>query len=433
MKPRVALPDAALFALSATEVWATRSFGGPVSFAFAALGTLALLFRHRFPLIAFAATLPALSLGYIWFSPMGALYEIAAGGPDRHRAQGWPFSPARPSKSAPSGMPPATSFASAALLPPGTTAATSSATLTRSGERVISRRALLIGGCALLAATVSCVPWPFRAPAPWGLSDTILAVMLSSLLALAPTALGLFAASRRELAGRLEELAASRERERELAAEQAVVRERARLAREMHDTVAHHISLIAVQSGALEATARGPQARAAAGAVRELSRDALDELRRMVGLLRLPVTSGQPLDAGPGLAGIPALVAAAGPGTHGELPGTMAPADAARLPSDVQHAAYRIVQEALTNIRKHAPGAETRVLVRHSGDVLVVEVRNGPASAAPGPALPSGGHGLAGLRERAVQLGGEFIASPAATGGFLVRATLPVGPAVEAA
>jgi signal transduction histidine kinase len=413
-KPRAALPDAALFALSATEVAATRSYGGSVSFAFACLGTVALLFRHRFPLTAFAAALPALSLGYIWFAPMGTLYAIAAGGSDGDHAQGWPFSRA------------------AAARPTLSASAPPDAALLRTGERAMSGRALVIGGCALLTATVSCVPWPFRTPVGWGLSDTILAVMLSSLLALAPTALGLFAASRRELAGRLAELAAGRERESALAAEQAVVRERARLAREMHDTVAHHISLIAVQSGALEATAKGPQARAAAEAVRELSRDALDELRRMVGLLRLPVTSDQPLEAGPGLAGIPALVAAAGPGTYGELPALTVPADGVRPAPEVQHTAYRTVQEALTNVRKHAPGAETRVLVRLSGDVLVVEVRNGPAAKALEPVLPSGGHGLAGLRERAVQLGGEFIASPAA-GGFLVRATLPAGPAAEAA
>jgi signal transduction histidine kinase len=294
----------------------------------------------------------------------------------------------------------------------------------------LSPRTLLIGACGVVAGVVSFVPWPFRAPASWALSDTILALMLSSLIAGAPIALGLFAASRRELAGRLAELAASREREHALAAEQAVARERARLAREMHDTVAHHISLIAVQSGALEATAQGPQARAAAGAVRQLSRDALDELRRMVGLLRLPITSGQPLDAGPGLAGIPALVAAAGPGTHGELPAVRQEGDCAVPSADVQHAAYRIVQEALTNIRKHAPGAETRVLVRRTADALVVEVRNGPGAVAAGPALPSGGHGLAGLRERAQQLGGDFAATPAA-GGFLVRARLPVAPTAE--
>ncbi|NUS10765.1 MAG: histidine kinase, partial [Streptomyces sp.] len=266
MRLRAAAPDTALLALSATEVWATRSFGGPVALVFACLGTAALPLRHRFPFAAFAATLPALALGYIWFSPMGTLYGISAGG--AARVLGTP--PDRPD-----GSPPRPWRASG--------------------------RALLIGGCALLTAVVSVVPWPFRDPVSWSLSDTILAVMLSALLALAPTALGLLASSRRELTGRLDELAASREREHALAAEQAVVRERARLAREMHDTVAHHISLIAVQSGALEATATGPQARAAAGAVRELSRDALDELRRMVGLFRLPAATAQELAAGQGL------------------------------------------------------------------------------------------------------------------------------------
>ncbi|WUH93427.1 histidine kinase [Streptomyces sp. NBC_00433] len=208
----------------------------------------------------------------------------------------------------------------------------------------------------------------------------------------------------------------------QLAAEQAVVRERTRLARRMHDTVAHRLSLIAVQSGALEVTAEGPQARAAAGAVRELSRDALEELRRMVGLLRLSATSGRELAAGPELAGIPALVAAAGPRTHGELDGVAdgTDDDGGAPPAEVQHAAYRIVQEALTNVRKHAPGARTRVLVRRADGDLLVEVRNGPGAQAPPCALPSGGHGLEGLRECAVQLGGDF-------------AALPVGPAAEAA
>lgn len=398
MRLRAAAPDIALLALSATEVWATRSFGGPVALGFACLGTAALPVRHRFPLAAFAATLPALALGYIWFSPMGALYEIAAGRPGRFPAQG---------RRAPRPWWPA--------------------------SWRVTARAALIGGCALLAAVVNFVPWPFRDPVGWTLSETILAVMQSALVAVAPTALGLLAASRRELGGRLGELATSREREYSLAAEQAVVRERTRLAREMHDTVAHHLSLIAVQSGALEVTAEGPQARAAAAAVRELSRDALDELRRMVGLLRLSVTSGQEPAAGPGLAGIPALVAAAGPQTHGELAGVAEGQDGDAPPAEVQHAAYRIVQEALTNVRKHAPGARTRVLVRRTGGVLLVEVRNGPGSQTAAAALPSGGHGLAGLRERASQLGGDFDALPAASGGFLVRATLPVGPATEAA
>jgi signal transduction histidine kinase len=392
VKARAALPDAALLALSATEVWATRSFGGPVSLGFACLGTAALAVRRRFPLSAFAAALPALALGYIWFSPMGTLYGIAARTPG---AQGTPRG---------------------RVVLPGALAA--------------GRGAALTGTCAVLAFAVSFAPWPFRAPVSWDLSSTILAVMLSALLAVAPTALGLLASSRRELAGRLAELAASRERERALAAEQAVVRERARLAREMHDTVAHHISLIAVQSGALEATAQGPGAAAAAGAVRELSRDALDELRRMVGLLRLPVTAGQDLEAGPGLAGVPALVAAAGPGVQGDLP-ALEDDSAAVVPTGVQHAAYRTVQEALTNVRKHAPGARVRVLVRREDGDLLVEVRNGPG--APASALPSGGHGLAGLRERTAHLGGDFTARHTPDGGFLVRARLPAGRAAEAA
>ncbi|MFI0719967.1 sensor histidine kinase [Streptomyces sp. NPDC021224] len=396
MRLRAAAPDTALLALSATEVWATRSFGGPVSLVFACLGTAVLPLRHRFPLTAYAATLPALALGYIWFSPMGTLYEVSAGGAARERGT----LPRRTRRPAMYGW--------------------------------LSGRALLIGGCALLAAVVNLVPWPFRDPVTWSLSDTILAVMLSALLAVAPTALGLLASSRRELSGRLAELAASREREHALAAEQAVVRERARLAREMHDTVAHHISLIAVQSGALEATAKGPQARAAAGAVRELSRDALDELRRMVGLLRLPAATAQELAAGPGLAGIPALVAAAGPQTHGELDAAGEGAED-EPPAEVQQAAYRIVQEALTNVRKHAPGARTCVRVRRSGADLLVEVRNGPGTEPPPTALPSGGHGLAGLRERAVQLGGDFEARPAPPGGFLVRARLPLLPDGRAA
>ncbi|MCM2428318.1 sensor histidine kinase [Streptomyces sp. RKAG337] len=393
MRLRPAVLDAALIALSATEVWATQSMGGSLSLAVACTATAALLVRRRFPLLAFAATLPALSLGYVWLAPMAALYQVASGGTGRTA--------------------------------PDTNGGTGS------GPRVTPRM-WVIGGCAAAVAVVSFVPWPWLGTIDWEPAPTILALLLSALLATAPTALGLLSSSRRELAARLAELAESREREGRLAAEQAVVKERARLAREMHDTVAHHISLIAVQSGALEVTARSQEARDAAGAVRELSRDALDELRRMVGLLRLPVTnasgSSDPAGrarpaamtppAGPGLAELPALLATAGPTVRGQV-------DAGSCPAPVGQAAYRIVQESLTNVRKHATGAETEVDVRLTGGRLLVSVRNGPPGELPGPLLPSGGHGLAGLRERAAQLGGTLDACAQPDGGFLVRAVLP--------
>lgn len=392
MRLRPAVPEAALV-LSASEVWATRSMGGSLSLAVACAATAALLVRRRFPLPAFLATLPALSLGYVWLAPMAALYQVASGGTGRTAAAG----------------------AGAGSL----------------ARPLVTPRMWVVGGCATAVAVVSFVPWPWLGTVDWQPAATILALLLSALLATAPTALGLLGASRRELAARLDELAASREREGRLAAEQAVVRERARLAREMHDTVAHHISLIAVQSGALEVTARSQEARDAAGAVRELSRDALDELRRMVGLLRLPVTNaagpgggtgaaGSTTPAGPGLAELPALLATAGPTVRSRV-------DAGSCPTPVGQAAYRIVQESLTNVRKHATGAETEVDVRLAGDRLLVSVRNGPAGGPPGPPLPSGGHGLTGLRERAAQLGGTLDASAQPDGGFLVRALLPVG------
>ncbi|MFF7213303.1 sensor histidine kinase [Streptomyces sp. NPDC008238] len=384
--PRAAV-EGCLVAVAAAEAWATRSLGGPLALtaAYAAAGALAL--RRRLPLTVLLATLPALSLGYVWLAPMAALYTIAA--------DGGALTVARARRLLRRGPP----------LP--------------GGRRIPPSMVVTCGGAAAIAF-VSFFPWPWIGEVDWAPAATVLAVLLSALLAVAPTALGLLAASRRELSARLAELAESRERERRLAAERAVVRERTRLAREMHDTVAHHISLIAVQSGALEVTAEGDEARAAAGTVRQLSRDALDELRHMVGLLRMPV-GGE--DAGPGLAELPTLLAAAGPEVRGDLP---APGRTG-CPPPVQHAAYRTVQEALTNVRKHAPGARTEVTVRLAADALHVAVRNAPCGdGAPGPALPSGGHGLTGLRERAAQLGGTLDAGPEPDGGFLVRATLPL-------
>ncbi|GAB3957177.1 sensor histidine kinase [Streptomyces sparsus] len=185
----------------------------------------------------------------------------------------------------------------------------------------------------------------------------------------------------------------------------------------MHDVVSHQVSLIAVQAGALQVTTAEPESRERAGTIRELGVATLEELRHLVGVLRSARES-------PGLAELPALVAESG--LDARLTGG-GPPGRARWPEAVEQAAYRTVQEALTNVRKYAPDAPVEVTVRASGGSLLVVVRNGPSADPPPPAagLPTGGHGLRGMGERAELLGGRLEAGPTPEGGFLVRAVLP--------
>ncbi|MEU5695959.1 histidine kinase [Actinosynnema sp. NPDC020468] len=232
-----------------------------------------------------------------------------------------------------------------------------------------------------------------------------------------PIAIGLLAHAREELSARIAELAASRERERLLHAHAVRADERARLAREMHDVVSHQVSLIAMQAGALRMAAADPNAKRVAGTIRTLSTRTLDELRQLVSVLRTTNGDDSPQ---PRVDDLPQLVATAG------FPVSLA-VGVVDLPASISGAAYRTVQEALTNVRKHADGAPTSVLVAVEGDRLEVEVRNEP----PGTprdchGLPSGGHGLVGLRERAGLLGGKFEAGPTDDGGFAVRVTFPL-------
>ncbi|GAB2689446.1 sensor histidine kinase [Kitasatospora kifunensis] len=261
-----------------------------------------------------------------------------------------------------------------------------------------------------------------------------LAMMQSLLLGTAPVALGMLARTRRELTLRLSELTRGQRREARLLAERVLATERARLAREMHDVVSHQVSLISVQAGGLQVSTTDPNAERTAQTIRELSVRTLQELRQMVGVLRAAggasllgesEPSGPPQAPQPRLADLPRLIEDSGlRGGEVELdPGER------EWPEAVQRAAYRTVQEALTNIRKHAPGAAVRIAVTTRGALLLVEVCNGPASGHPdgGPPLPGGGHGLVGLRERAQLLGGRLTAGPTAERGFLVRAELPGG------
>ena len=202
--------------------------------------------------------------------------------------------------------------------------------------------------------------------------------------------------------------------------------ERARISRELHDVVAHHISMIAVQAESARLTTPGMPAAGAQrlSAIGDTARSALTEMRRLLGVLREDsrgddVAGRQPQ---PGLGQLTELLDmtrdASGAGARlivrGRLPG---------LDPGVELAAYRIVQEALTNARRHAPGAAVDVELRYTGGALAVRVRdNGPG---PPPGGPGGGHGLAGMRERAAAVGGELRTAEAPGGGFLVAALLP--------
>ncbi|WP_036339113.1 sensor histidine kinase [Modestobacter caceresii] len=209
-----------------------------------------------------------------------------------------------------------------------------------------------------------------------------------------------------------------RERERRI-----VTEERSRIARELHDVVAHRVSLMTVQAGAAKTVAADdPVAAARAmGAVEEAGRQALDELRYLLGVLR-PSAVTDDTAPQPGLADLPAMVARmreAGLDVDLDIDGVTC-----GLPARVELSAYRIVQECLTNVVKHAgPGARTGVRLTTEGRDLVVEVSDDGSGAT---SLPGAGHGIVGMRERAQLLGGSLDVGPRPDGGFAARARLPL-------
>ncbi|MFB9239144.1 sensor histidine kinase [Plantactinospora siamensis] len=213
-------------------------------------------------------------------------------------------------------------------------------------------------------------------------------------------------------------------------ARRAVLEERARIARELHDVVAHHMSMIAVQAetAPYRLDALPDPARAEFGAIAGSAREALTDMRRLLGVLR-NADSGPQTAPQPGLAELPELLAGARrAGMTVELAGPLPVPDAPdrpAVPAPVQLAAYRIIQEAVANAARHAPGAPVRLAVRATGAELEVRVDNAHA----GPAARPGaaGHGLTGMRERAVLLGGAFSAGPTGE-GFVVHARLPYEP-----
>jgi signal transduction histidine kinase len=240
-----------------------------------------------------------------------------------------------------------------------------------------------------------------------------------------PLALGLLVTTRKELVHRLRELATTRERKQQLQAQAIRAEERTRLAREMHDVVSHQVTLIAMQAGALKMTVTDPESREIANTIRRLSTKTLEELRQLVGVLR---TAGDDDDGQPDLSDLRRLVSDCGLTVTLNVDG-----DIESIPRPVSAAAYRTVQEALTNVGKHAPSAAVSVLVQLGEDELVVRVRNGRPRGQRTPALPSGGHGLVGLSERAELLGGSCHAEPSRDGGFVVTSRFPLAlPGVPA-
>ncbi len=328
---------------------------------------IALMLRRRLPVTVLLATLPSMATGFLWLAPMAAMYTVAS--------------------------------------------------------CAVRRRVVVGAGAALFAATLWAGYTVGAAAMTW--SDHLIVVQVALMFSLGPAGLGLLARTRSELRAHVAELSASQARGRRLEAERAVARERTRMAREMHDTVSYHLGLIAAQSGALWSTAPDDTVREDAETIRRHSADALAELRDIVGVLRHAAGRGDEGDPAR-LANLGELVREARLDAVLDL--DLGLPDGRGCGPEVEQAAYRTVQEALTNVRKYAPGSRIDIRVGPSatGDALLVEVRNGPVPDPP-PGGAGGGFGLTGLAERTALVGGTFRAGATADGGFAVRAELPLG------
>ncbi|MFI7091969.1 sensor histidine kinase [Streptomyces lydicus] len=278
----------------------------------------------------------------------------------------------------------------------------------------------------------------------WQNPQVVTAVIGVALLTVAPAWTGLIIRNHRDAAEsarlRAEQIALLAERDRT----QAVAGERARMARELHDMVANHLSAIAIHATAAQSIDDPSATREALGVIRENSVQGLAEMRRLIGLLRDPkATEGaQEPAATPTLDGLDALLGQAR--AHGGSSGLSFVLDDARRPggtgdgprptAPAELAAYRIIQESLTNALKHAAPGEVRVRLAHErGGALTVTVRS-PFADRPGPRVPGAGTGLVGMRERIALLGGAFEAGPVSGPAgrvWLVRAALPAAEEEE--
>jgi signal transduction histidine kinase len=307
-------------------------------------------------------------------------------------------------------------------------------------------------GASQVLALVLAVPYLVLALADPGRGEARVLIVLLAVLTPAAALAGVARHREAQVAGAAEQAIAGS------LFEHMARGERARIARELHDVVAHHISMVAVQAETARLTTPGMPEQGAKR-LREIgdtARAGLTEMRRLLGVLREDAMSAS--------TGVPDIQWAAGISNASRASGAVGGPGASRRPQPrlaqlnelldevrdasggavrliisgpvtaldpgVELAAYRIVQEALTNARRHAPGAAVDVELRYATDALLLRIRdNGPGAVSPGPGPH--GHGLLGMRERAQAAGGELRAGPAVSGGFLVEATLPVaGPEV---
>ncbi|MER7106638.1 sensor histidine kinase [Streptomyces sp. NPDC000229] len=292
------------------------------------------------------------------------------------------------------------------------------------GTPASARRIPVTTGLITILVTLGFLAW-FRDP------EALLIGVLTALITFFPALTGAVVRNHRQAADtarlRAEQTALLAEMDRR----EAVIAERSRMARELHDMVANHLSAIAIHSTAALSLDDPKTSRDALGVIRENSVDGLAEMRRLIGLLRDTSGHDEPA-AAPTLDGLDALVRQAGAngaasGLTFRLVDDRAP-DAEPLPAPVELAAYRIVQESLTNTLKHADAGEVTVTLHSADHALTVQVTS-PFGTRPGPRVPGSGAGLVGMRERIALLGGVFEAGPVENQGekiWRVRAELPV-------
>ncbi|MGW2640853.1 sensor histidine kinase [Streptomyces sp. NPDC001348] len=357
--------DAGLVVLAALDAW-INLYGEATPFMLAcvALGCAGLFLRGRFPLAVFLLTLPMTLFMDVAVAPIAALYTLARR----------------------------------------------------------TRKRPLLAGCALLNAAASTLAWPLSDSYSGDQTWTLIQFVYTLATAFAPILFGQLVQARHEVARQLVEVEVAREHERALYAQTVLASERTQLAREMHDVVSHQVSLIAVQAGALQVSAKDADARDAARTIRTLSVNTLDELRHMVALLRASGGKETELTPQPTLADLQQLIANSGIETT--LTGGLPPG----ISTTAQRTVYRTVQETLTNVRKHAPGARAEVRLWHDAQHFGVTVTN-TAPTRPSVALPSARHGLIGLRERAELLDGTLTAEPTPQGGYKIELRAPARPA----